>query len=75
MKITKHGNRYNRTKKFMCTSCWCEFEADYLECYDSKRVDGLSVYPYVACKCPECGRECAELGSVTGKQPVGEGSN
>lgn len=61
MLILEHGNKYHRTKQFLCTACWCKFEAEFNEYYDSTRVDGGHVHHYFACKCPECGREAGAL--------------
>lgn len=61
MKILEHGNRYQCTKRFLCTACWCKFEANYDEYHDAARVDGGHVHHYFACKCPECGRSASAL--------------
>ena len=61
MKILEHGNTYRGKKQFLCTACWCKFEADFGEYHDAKRVDGGHVSHYFACKCPECGHEAGDL--------------
>lgn len=69
-KILEHGNRYHGrarkkpasiSKTFLCTACWCKFQAGPLEFYAASRHDGDAATPYTACKCPECGHEACEI--------------
>lgn len=55
MKVLKHGNRYNKTRKFTCHSCWCEFEAERGEYKDDVLKSGDKIHPALSCQCPECG--------------------
>lgn len=59
MKILKHGNTYKKNRKFLCTACWCEFEAGYGEWYETTHKDGFTLIHGFACKCPECGAEAS----------------
>lgn len=54
MKILKHGNPelLKKTKRFRCTQCGCEFEADHCE-YTHITDDHYD--SYIWCDCPECG--------------------
>lgn len=54
IKIIKHGNKYNVIKRFVCTSCWCEFEADATDCFTEPVKSGFTVRYMTACPCPEC---------------------
>lgn len=58
--IRKHGNRYGKTKHFLCTSCWCDFDATEDECFTEHLKDGFTVRYKPACRCPECGRTTTE---------------
>lgn len=56
MRIIKPGNyeKFLKPKRFCCTRCGCEFEAEHFEC---KVVDPIA-YMHdgitVVCKCPLC---------------------
>ena len=55
MKIIKHGNPPDTTKKFVCKACGCEFEAKKGE-YDLAvcHVAEFEAIIAAVCKCPEC---------------------
>lgn len=56
IKILKHGNRFDKVRRFICTSCWCEFEANNTDCFSECIEDGETFRYKPACHCPECGR-------------------
>lgn len=58
MKILKEGNLelFKQTKRFSCSYCGCEFEADKDE-YNA--INQYNEYSYF-CKCPCCGKRAYE---------------
>lgn len=60
IRIIKHGNQYGVIKRFVCTSCWCEFEADGTNCFTEPVKDGSTIHYIAACLCPECGQIVTE---------------
>ena len=65
MKIIKEGlpkeeleKVIKKTKRFMCKTCWCVFEADKSEYHTE--VD-YQIYTNYYCECPNCGKTAYEV--------------
>lgn len=61
MKIIKDGRLKDKTIKFVCPICGCEFEAEIMECV----LTGINLSDFYLCDCPQCQTRCMEKWSET----------
>lgn len=56
MKIIKQGSKekVNRTKRFVCNKCGCEFEANYGEYENASQLEMIHDNISAKCRCPFC---------------------